>query len=132
MPVNRSYDLFFLEHGTKLSMISQVFTQLQPSLTLTHDTQLLISKTVVRGLKEDCQKISPSERMSCIIDNVQERAMSTGISCLPFQYNYVFPILYSKFPQCQDDHDLSFTSLNVRKYYENVSTVEHKLLCVFF
>ena len=116
MPANRSYDVFLLERGTKLTLISQSYDliQHQPTLTLTrHDTLLYISKTVHKVLDENCQNILASERMDCIIDKVQEKNLSAGNFCLPFQYKHVFPKLNSAFPQCMDDQILSSENIMV-------------------
>ena len=114
MPQNGSYDVFLLERGTKLTLISQSYNLLQhqPSLTLTrHDTLLYISKTVHRVLDENCEPILASQRMDCIIDKVQERNLSTGNFCLPFQYDNIFPRLRADFPNCMDDHGKSVTQI---------------------
>ena len=116
MPGNRSYDVFLLERGTKLTLISQSFNlmQHQPTLTLTrHDTLLYISKTVHKVLDETCQNIFASERMDCIIDKVQEKILLKGNFCLPFHYNNVFPKLHSKLPQCIDNADLIKRNIDV-------------------
>ena len=116
MPANQSYDIFLLERGTKLTLISQSFNLIhhQPTFTLTrHDTVLSISKTVHKFLDATCQDILASERMSCIIDKVQENIQSTGNFCLPFQYNNVFTQLNSAFPQCIDDQVLSSENILV-------------------
>ena len=116
MPQNGSYDVFLLERGTKLTLISQSFNLLQhqPSLTLTrHDTLLYISKTVHKVLDENCDNILASERLDCIIGKVQEKNFSTGNFCLPFQYNKVFPRLRANFPKCMDDHAVSFKNIMV-------------------
>ena len=63
MPANRSYDVFLLERGTELTLISQSHNLIhhQPTLTLTrHDTLLYISKTVHKyegALKNNEKKI---------------------------------------------------------------------------
>ena len=123
MSANRSYDVFLLERGTKLTLISQSYNliQHQPTLTLTrHDTLVYISKTVHKVLDETCQNILASERMDCIIDKVQEKNLSTGNFCLPFQYNNVFPKLHSAFPQCTDDKTLSFQNIQVNMFASNM------------
>ena len=116
MPANRSYDVFLLERGTKLTLISQSYNliQHQPSLTLTrHDTLLYVSKTVRKILDETCQNILSYEAMDCIIDIVEEKIMSQGNFCLPFQYKNVFAKLNLVFPQCIDDLTLSSTNFQV-------------------
>ena len=116
MPQNRSYDVFLLERGTKLTLISQSYNLLQhqPSLTLTrHDTLLYISKTVHKVLDEDCDNILASERMDCIIEKVEEKSFSSGNFCLPFQYDNVFPRLRADFPKCMDDRAVSFKNIMV-------------------
>ena len=113
VPAKRSYYVFLLEKGTELSLISQVITQPQPSFTLKHDTQLLISKTVRKTSDGLCQNISASQRMTCFRDKVEDKILSTKLSCLPFQYTHVFKSLNSKFPPCKDDPVLSAENINV-------------------
>ena len=123
MPANRSYDVFLLEKGTKFTLISQSYNliQHQPTLTLTrHDTLVYISKTVHKVLDETCQNMLASERMDCIIDKVQEKNISAGNFCLPFQYNHVFPKLHSAFPQCIDDITLSSQNILVNLFASNI------------
>ena len=103
MPANRSYDV--LGHGTKLSLISQSIFQPQPFLTVTHDTQIFISKTISKTSNKTCHDIGISEKMECIIDKIVEHLLSIGITCLPFYYQNVFTKLHSKVSQCIDDTD---------------------------
>ena len=114
MPANGSYDVFLLERGTELSLISQTFIQPQPTLTVTHDTQLFLTYSLIRKSADKiCQKITASERMKCVIEKIQSKILTTGITCLPFQFNDVFPILYQKYPQCKNDSALATTILSV-------------------
>ena len=116
MPANLSYDVFLLEKGTKLTLISQSYNliQQQPTLTLTrHDTLLYISKTIHKILDKTCKNILASERMDCIIDKVQESNLTTEDNfCLPYQYSKVFPKIHSAFPQCTNN--LTLSSINFR------------------
>ena len=124
MSANRSYDVFLLEKGTKLTLISQSYNLLphQPTLTLTrHDTLLFLSKTIHKVLDETCQNILASERMDCITEKVQEKNLSAGNFCLPFQYNVVFPKWHSKFPQCSDDVDLTKFNIDVTIHFVYIS-----------
>ena len=114
MPANRSYDVFLLEPGTELSLISQSFIQPQPSLTITHDTQIFLSKTISKISEGNCEKTTSSKKMACVIEKIQAQIQTTGISCLPFQYSIVFPKLYSMFPPCKNDSALATAILAVR------------------
>ena len=105
IPRNQSYDVFLLERGTKLSLISQSFIQSQPTLRVDHDTQLFISKTISKTSSKICQDISIAEKMDCIIKNLQEKLVSQGISCVPFYYYDIFPKLRSPFSYCNDDSE---------------------------
>ena len=105
--------MYLLEKGTKLSLISQVITQPQPSFTLKYDTQLLISKTIQKTSEAMCQDISAAQRMKCMLDQVENKIISTELSCLPFQYKHVFSSLNSKAPPCKDDKDVSTKNINV-------------------
>ena len=109
MPANRSYDVFLLGRGTKLDLISQSINQPQPSLTVTHDTQLFISKTIAKTSNKTCHDIAISEKMECIIDKIGEHLLSDGITCLPFYYHNVFTKLHSEFALCKDDAALTDT-----------------------
>ena len=130
MPANRSYDVFLLERGTKLTLISQSFNlmQHQPTLTLTrHDTLLYISKTVHKVLDDTCQNLLASEMMDCIIDKVRdfaEKNLTKGNFFLPFHYKNVFPKLHSKSAQCSDDVNLVRKNIMVNIY---LLSVEGKL-----
>ena len=113
LPANISYDVFLLEEGTQLSLISQNFIQPQPTFTVTHDAQIFLSKTVSKISETTCQDITSSERMECVVDNIQTTILQTGISCLPFQFNNVFPKLYSKFSPCTNDSALAYKIVQV-------------------
>ena len=71
MPANRSFDIFLLEPGTELSLISANFIHPQPSLTVVHDTQIFLSKTISKVSEETCEDITTSEKMECIVKNIQ-------------------------------------------------------------
>ena len=105
MPTTGSYDVYLLEKGTKFAMISQSFPtfQPQPVLTINRVHDLFISKSVHQTKEENCQDISTSERIDCIVDQVQDKLMSEGNFCLPFQYNQFFPKLLTSFPQCTEE-----------------------------
>ena len=110
MPTNRAFDVFLLEPGTKLSLISQSIVQPQPSLTISHDTQLFITKKITKTSDKTCQKITMSEKMDCIIDKIREDLLSNGITCLPFYYHSVFTKLHSEFSLCQDNTTFRYTN----------------------
>ena len=123
MPANRSYDVFLLGRGTKLSLISQSIIEPQPSLTVAHDTQLFISKTIVKTSNKTCREITISEKMECIIDKVREDLVAKEITCLPFYYGNVFTKLHSEFSSCIDDTD-SITNHEVRH-------IPNKMKCIW-
>ena len=102
MPANRSYDVFLLGRGTKLSLIS-------------HDTQIFISKTIAKTADKTCHEITISEKMECIIDKIGEHLLSIGMTCLPFYYQNLFTKLHSEFSHCIDDTD-SRTVHEVRQF----------------
>ena len=105
MPRNKSHDVFLLEQGTELSLISQSFFQPQPSVTVTHDTALHISKTIEKTSDNTCQKVSMKEKMDCMIRKLQQKLVSEGESCLPFYYYNVLPTMHSHFSICKDDQE---------------------------
>ena len=110
MPANRSYDVFLLEHGTEMSLISTSFIQSQPSLTVTHDTQLFLSKTVTKTMDKTCRQIAIAEKMDCIIEKVGNDLLSYGATCLPFYFNNIFSKFHPEFYQCENDKDFNYTS----------------------
>ena len=121
MPLNRSYDVFLLERGTKLSLISQSIVQPQPTLTVAQDTQLFISKTISKTRDKTCREITISEKMDCIIDKVQQNLISVGGNyCLPFYYYDLFPNLLSEFGQCKDDSIFALAIHDVRNILVNM------------
>ena len=109
MSTTGSYDVYLLEKGTKFALISQSFAtfQSQPALTINRVHDIFISKSVHRTMEENCQDISTSERIDCIVDKVQDELMSEGNFCLPFQYNQFFPRLLTTFPQCPEESSSS-------------------------
>ena len=108
MPRNESYDVFLLEKGSKLSLIAHKFFQPQPSVTITHDTALYISKTIEKTTDYTCQKVSTKEKMECMIEKLQQKLLSEGISCLPFYYYNELPMLHSHFSICKDDQEAEY------------------------
>ena len=114
LAANRSYDVFLLEPGTKLSLIAQRFMQPQPSITVAHNTQIFLSQTISKISEPTCQKTPNSKRMACVIDNIQSKILTTGVTCLPIQFSNVFPRLINKFPRCKNDSNLTTSVLNVR------------------
>ena len=105
MPTIGSYDVYLLEKGTKFTLVSQSFSSFpsQPTLTINRVHELFISKSVHQTMEDNCQDISSSERIDCIVDKVQDKLMLEGNFCLPFQYNQFFPRLLTSFPQCTED-----------------------------
>ena len=76
---------------------------------------MFISKSVHQSMEENCQDISTSERIGCIIDRVQEKLKSEENICLPFQYNQFFPELLSSIPQCTQDMASAYNITFVNK-----------------
>ena len=114
MPANRSYDVFLLERGTELSLITQSFIKPQPKLTVTRDTQIFLDMGILKVSNPECQHITASERMNCVINRTQAALLKRDISCLPFQFSNVLHKLYSKFPPCTNDSTLATKILLVR------------------
>ena len=108
LTANRSYDVFLLEPGTKLTLIASSIIKPQPSLTITHDTQLFITKTITRTLDKTCHEITISEKMDCIIDNIGRDLLSNGSTCLPFYFHHVFSKFYPEFSECKDNTSLTY------------------------
>ena len=103
LTLNRTYDVFLIRPGTKLSVITQQIIDPQPTLRVTHDTQVFISKTISVTTQKTCQYITISEEMDCIINKIEENLLSRGIPCLPFLYHNVFPRLLKNLSYCSDD-----------------------------
>ena len=117
MPPNRSYDVFILGRGTKLSLIAQAIIQPQPTATVTHDTQLFLSKIITKTSDKTCYDITIAEKMNCIKDKIQKDLLTYGISCLPFYFYNQFPKLHSDIGQCKYDTDWSREIYSVRNRY---------------
>ena len=96
-----------------MSIVSGVPLHPQPSFTLKHDAQMLISKTVKKNSDIKCQNASASDLMTCILDNVEDQILGTELPCMPFQYKDVFTTMKSKFPPCQDDPVVSSEAIRV-------------------
>ena len=109
MPDNRTYNMFLLGNGTKLSLITQSIIQPQPAIKVSHDTQLFMSKTIAKTSDKTCQDITIAQKMDCLINKIEEKLLSIGIACLPFFYSDVFPKLRAKFGQCEDDSTIPST-----------------------
>ena len=122
MPANRSYDVFLLQPGTKLSLISQSFIEPQPTLKLSHDTQLFISKKIEKTSAKSCLDITMHVEMNCVMEKVKKELISREIACLPFYYWNVFPRLHGKLFQCQDDSDLATYNMSDIHFVRNSST----------
>ena len=120
IPVNRTYNVFLLGNGTKLSLISQNIIQPQPAFKVAHDTQLFMSKTIAKTSDKTCQDITIAQKMDCIIDKIEEKLFSKGIACIPFFYSGVFPKLQSKFGQCEDDFPSTKDIHHVRNVFVSV------------
>ena len=87
------------------SDVGTYFFQPQPSVTVTHDTSLFISKTIEKTSDETCQKVSMKDKMDCMMEKLQQKLVSEGKSCLPFYYYNVLPKLNSHFSICKDDQE---------------------------
>ena len=113
--------MFLLGRGSKLTLIVQNIIQPQPTLKVTHDTTLLISKTITKTSEKPCQDITISERIDCIINKTEEDLVSKGIPCLPFYYLDLFPTLNAKFSQYKDDFPSTALIFNVKSIFTGVS-----------
>ena len=105
---NRSYDVFLLEPGTKLTLIATTFPNPQPSLTVAHDTQSFITKTITKISDKTCHAIPISEKMDCIIGRIGKDLLSRGSACLPFYFYAPFSKLHPEFSECKDDTDFNY------------------------
>ena len=105
LPLNRTYDVFLLEKGSKLSLVTQEFlTRPQPSFTLDHSTQLFISFTITKISNENCQKITASQQMKCIVEKLG-KAIQKEVSCLPPQVYTILNEVDFEMPLCKNDTD---------------------------
>ena len=121
MPVNRTYDVFLLEYGTKLCLISQSIINPQPTLKVTHDTQLFMTKTIAKTLDKTCQDIAISDQMDCIMNKIEKDLISKGIPCLPLYYWNAFPRLHGELLQCKDDSALATYNVSHIHFVRNIS-----------
>ena len=118
LPSNRSFDIFLLEKGTKLSLITQEFLRPQPSLTLTRTTQLFMSLTITKTSNSTCQKITASEQMDCIVKRLGKVIIEENVSCLPLQVHTIFDEVFFDLPLCQNDIESAMSAFLVY----NIST----------
>ena len=115
--MRRSFDIFLLEKGTKLSLITQEFLRQQPSLTITHTTQLFMSLTITKISDTTCQKITASEQMKCLVDKLGKMLTEENVSCLPLQVYAIFDDMDTRLPLCQNDSNSAMTAFLVGKKY---------------
>ena len=119
-----SFDIFVLEKGSKLSLITQEFVRSQPSLTITHTTQLFISLTITKISDDTCQKITADQQMECYIDKLQNRIIEEeAISCLPLQIYNIFDESALDLPLCQNNTNSAMSAYMVFskfKYMHNI------------
>ena len=113
---NRSFDLFLLEKGSELLLIMQEFLRVQPTLTVTHETQISLALSVRKISDARCQKITASDQMRCSQDKIEGKIRERKFPCLPFQYKSVFPKLYSEYQQCKNEFPSSAESFHVRQF----------------
>ena len=103
MPMDRSYHVFLLEDGEDLSLVTQIFVTVQPSLIVTSDTLIYISNRITRISGQDCEQITAEQLQQCIMGIVEDKIMSLNISCLSFQVQSLFPGLRKLYPQCENE-----------------------------
>ena len=120
LPLNRTYDVFLLEKGSKLSLVTQEFlTRPQPSFTLDHSTQLFISFTITKISNKNCQKITASQQMKCIVEKLG-KAIQKEVSCLPPQVYTILNELDFEMPLCKNDTDSARKAILVWKTYSSL------------
>ena len=103
MPMDRSYHVFLLEDGEELYLVTQIFTNVQPSLIVASDTLIYISNRITRISGQDCEKITAEQLQQCLMGRVEDKITSLNISCLPFQVQSLFPGLRELYPQCENE-----------------------------
>ena len=119
-----SCDIFVLEKGSKLSLITQEFVRSQPSLTITHTTQLFISLTITKISDDICQKITAAQQMECYINILHNRIIEEdAISCLPLQIYNIFNESALDLPLCQNNSDsamLAYMVISKLNFMHNI------------
>lgn len=113
MPQNRSFDVFLLEKGSELQLITQEFMRPQPSFTVTHGTQIFMSMSISKTSNKTCHNITSSEQMDCIIDKLYKRIQENNVSCLPPQVFYLLNELDSEFTLCDNGTESAMSALMV-------------------
>ena len=112
--------MFLLERGTKLSLISQSFIEPQPTLKLSHDTQLFISKKIEKTSAKSCLDITMHVEMNCVMEKVKKELISREIACLPFYYWNVFPGLHAELSPCTDDTAHNISDIHLVRNKRNI------------
>ena len=110
-----SFDIFLLEKGSKLSLITQEFVlRPQPSFTITHTTQLFISLTITKISDDNCQRITTPQQMECYINKLRMRIIEEeDISCLPPQIYNIFYESDLDLPLCQNNTNSAMSAYMV-------------------
>ena len=114
IPMDRSYHVFLLEDGEEFYLVTQVFTNVQPSLIVASDTLIYLYNTITKISNQDCEPITAAQLEQCIMEKVEDKIPSLNISCLPFQVQSLFPALLDLYPQCENETEAV-------EYYKRVS-----------
>ena len=103
MPNDRSFHVFLFEDGEILSLVTQIFLNIQPSLKLTSDTMIYLSSTVARVSDQDCEPITAMQIQQCFMEKLKNEIENSSMSCLPFQVHNLYPALLELYPQCMNE-----------------------------
>ena len=105
MPQNRKFDVFILEDGTEYELVTQNFLRLQPTLTMTSDTVATLSMTILKIADKNCQDVSAKILSKCIIAKTEDAVPPLDITCLPFQFHWLFLGLHGEYPLCTNESE---------------------------
>ena len=105
MPQNRTFDVFLLEDGTELELVTQNFVRLQPTITMTSDVVVTLSMAILKIADNTCKDISAKTLSKCIIAKMEESLPPQGINCLPFPFHGLFSGWQKEYPLCTDESE---------------------------
>ena len=103
IPKDKSYHVFLFEDGEILSLVTQLFVNVQPSLKLDSDTMIYLSSTVTRVSDQDCEPITAMQIQQCLMERIKDKIQNSTMPCLPFQVQSLCPALLEIYPQCMNE-----------------------------
>ena len=117
IPKDKSYHVFLFEDGEILSLVTQLFVNIQPSLKLDAETMIYLASTIKRVSDQDCEPITAMQSQQCLMRGLKDKIknstpqfyglkdkiQNSTIPCLPFQVHSLYPALLELYPQCMNE-----------------------------